>query len=47
MRCTEIDKPIIGPLDGSTLTEGSLAHAATQARQFGAEILLLKVLGLC
>jgi nucleotide-binding universal stress UspA family protein len=35
---------ILVPLDGSTLAEETLPHAATHAAQFGSEILLLKVL---
>ena len=38
-------KKILVPLDGSKLAERALDHAVTQARQFGAEILVLKVLG--
>lgn len=38
-------KRILVPLDGSRLAEQALPHAAIHARQFGAEILLLKVLG--
>ena len=36
---------ILVPLDGSRLSEQALPHAATQAGQFGAEIVLLMVLG--
>jgi nucleotide-binding universal stress UspA family protein len=36
---------ILVPLDGSKLAEQALSHAAVQAAQFGAEIVLLKVLG--
>lgn len=38
-------KRILVPLDGSKLAEVALPHAVVQARQFGAEIVLLKVLG--
>jgi nucleotide-binding universal stress UspA family protein len=38
-------KRILVPLDGSKLAEQAVPHAAIQARQFGAEIVLLKVLG--
>ena len=38
-------KRILVPLDGSQLAEQALPHAAIHARQFGAEIVLLKVLG--
>jgi nucleotide-binding universal stress UspA family protein len=36
---------ILVPLDGSSLAEQALPHALAQARQFGAELVLLKVLG--
>ena len=38
-------KRILVPLDGSKLAEQALPHAVVQAKQFGAEIELLKVLG--
>lgn len=38
-------KRILVPLDGSQLAEQALSQAAIHARQFGAEIVLLKVLG--
>jgi nucleotide-binding universal stress UspA family protein len=38
-------KRILVPLDGSRLAEQALPHAAIHARQFGAEIVVLKVLG--
>jgi nucleotide-binding universal stress UspA family protein len=38
-------KRILVPLDGSKLAEQALPHAAIQAGQFGAEIILLMVLG--
>ncbi len=38
-------KRILVPLDGSKLAEQALPHAGVQAGQFGAEIVLLKVLG--
>jgi nucleotide-binding universal stress UspA family protein len=38
-------KRILVPLDGSKLAEQALPHAAVHADQFGAEIVLLKVLG--
>ena len=38
-------KRILVPLDGSKLAEQALRHAAIQAGQFGAEIILLMVLG--
>jgi nucleotide-binding universal stress UspA family protein len=38
-------KRILVPLDGSKLAEQALPHAASHAAQFGAEIMLLKVLG--
>ena len=38
-------KRILVPLDGSKLAEQALPHAAVHAKQFGAEIVLLKVLG--
>lgn len=38
-------KRILVPLDGSRMAEEALAHAVAQARQSGAEIVLLKVLG--
>jgi nucleotide-binding universal stress UspA family protein len=38
-------KRILVPLDGSKLAEQALPHAVVHARQFGAEIVLLKVLG--
>jgi nucleotide-binding universal stress UspA family protein len=38
-------KRILVPLDGSKLAELALPHAAAHAAQFGAEIVLLKVLG--
>jgi nucleotide-binding universal stress UspA family protein len=38
-------KRILVPLDGSKLAEQALPHAAVHAGQFGAEIVLLKVLG--
>jgi nucleotide-binding universal stress UspA family protein len=38
-------KRILVPLDGSKLAEQAIPHAATLAEQFGAEIVLLKVLG--
>lgn len=38
-------KRILVPLDGSKLAEEALPHAAVHAGQFGAEIVLLKVLG--
>ena len=38
-------KRILVPLDGSKLAEQALPHAAIHAAQFGAEIMLLKVLG--
>jgi nucleotide-binding universal stress UspA family protein len=37
-------KRILVPLDGSTLAEETLPHAAIHAERFGGEILLLKVL---
>ena len=37
-------KRIVVPLDGSSLAEQALPHAVTQAAQFGAELILLKVL---
>ena len=36
---------ILVPLDGSSLAEKTLPHAAAQAEKFGSEIVLLKVLG--
>jgi nucleotide-binding universal stress UspA family protein len=36
---------ILVPLDGSKLAEQALRHAAVHAEQFGAELVLLKVLG--
>lgn len=36
---------ILVPLDGSKLAEQALAHAAAHAERFGAEVVLLKVLG--
>ena len=36
---------ILVPLDGSELAEQALPHAAVHGEQFGAEIVLLKVLG--
>jgi nucleotide-binding universal stress UspA family protein len=44
-RKVEMYKRILVPLDGSQLAEQVLPHAAIHARQFGAEIVLLKVLG--
>jgi nucleotide-binding universal stress UspA family protein len=38
-------KRILVPLDGSPLAEQALPHAAFQAQQSGAEIVLLRVLG--
>ena len=38
-------KRILVPLDGSKLAEQALPHATMLAEQFGAEIVLLKVLG--
>ena len=38
-------KRILVPLDGSKLAEQALPHAVVHAEQFGAEIVLLKVLG--
>jgi nucleotide-binding universal stress UspA family protein len=38
-------KRILVPLDGSQLAEQALPHAAIHAKQFGAETVLLKVLG--
>ncbi len=38
-------KRILVPLDGSKLAEHVLRHAAIHAERFGAEIVLLKVLG--
>jgi nucleotide-binding universal stress UspA family protein len=38
-------KRILVPLDGSRLAEQALSHAAVQAGQSGAEIILLMVLG--
>lgn len=38
-------KRILVPLDGSKLAEQALPHAAVHAERFGAEIVLLKVLG--
>jgi nucleotide-binding universal stress UspA family protein len=38
-------KRILVPLDGSKLAEQALPHATIHAQQFGAEIVLLKVLG--
>jgi nucleotide-binding universal stress UspA family protein len=38
-------KRILVPLDGSKLAEQALPHAAAHAAAFGAEIMLLKVLG--
>jgi nucleotide-binding universal stress UspA family protein len=38
-------KRILVPLDGSELAEQALPHAAVHAKQFGAAIVLLKVLG--
>lgn len=38
-------KRILVPLDGSSLAEQSLPHAAAHASAFGAEVVLLKVLG--
>jgi nucleotide-binding universal stress UspA family protein len=38
-------KQILVPLDGSKLAEQALPHATVHAGQFGAEIVLLKVLG--
>ena len=38
-------KRILVPLDGSRLAEQALPHAAIQAEKFGAEIVLLMVLG--
>jgi nucleotide-binding universal stress UspA family protein len=38
-------KRLLVPLDGSKLAEQTLPHAAAQAERFGAEIVLLKVLG--
>lgn len=37
-------KRIVVPLDGSALAEQSLPHAVAQASQFGADLILLKVL---
>jgi nucleotide-binding universal stress UspA family protein len=37
-------KRIVVPLDGSELAEQALPHALAQAGQFGAEVVLLKVL---
>ena len=37
-------KRIVVPLDGSSLAEQALPHAVAQAAQFGAELILLKVL---
>ena len=37
-------KRIVVPLDGSGLAEQALPHAVAQAGQFGAEVILLKVL---
>ena len=37
-------KRIVVPLDGSQLAEQALPHALAQAGQFGAELILLKVL---
>lgn len=37
-------KCIVVPLDGSALAEQALPHALAQAAQFGAEVILLKVL---
>lgn len=36
---------VLVPLDGSRLAEQALPHAAVQAKQFGAEVTLLMVLG--
>ena len=38
-------KRILVPLDGSRLAEQALRHAASHAAAFGAEVVLLKVLG--
>ena len=38
-------KRILVPLDGSKLAEQVLPHVTIHARQFGAEVVLLKVLG--
>lgn len=38
-------KRILVPLDGSELAEQALSHAVVQAQQFGAEIVVFKVLG--
>jgi nucleotide-binding universal stress UspA family protein len=38
-------KRILVPLDGSKLAEQALPHAALHAEQFGAQVVLLKVLG--
>jgi nucleotide-binding universal stress UspA family protein len=38
-------KRILVPLDGSQLAEQALPHAVIHAKQFGAEVVLLKVLG--
>ena len=38
-------KRILVPLDGSKLAEQALPHATVHAEQFGAEIVLLKILG--
>ena len=37
-------KRILLPLDGSTMAEQALPHAITQAKQFGALLILLRVL---
>ena len=36
---------ILVPLDGSKLAEGALPHAVAHAERFGAQLILLKVLG--
>lgn len=36
---------ILVPLDGSKLAEGALPYAVAQAERFGAQLILLKVLG--
>jgi nucleotide-binding universal stress UspA family protein len=45
MRLTEMYQRILVPLDGSRLAEQALSHAAIHAEKYGAEVLLLMVLG--
>jgi nucleotide-binding universal stress UspA family protein len=45
VRRNKMYQRILVPLDGSKLAEQALPHAAVHAGKFGAEVVLLKVLG--